>query len=53
MRRRTKSRTLTGQRIPIEMKLIALDIQKVWTRRGKRISLQDAYRKVARRFGGK
>lgn len=42
--RRRKSETLTGQRIPIEIKRAAT-IEK--TRRGG--SLQDAYRRLARK----
>jgi len=51
-RRRIKSRTLTGKRIPIELNRMAVKLQKEANIVGKRLSLQDAFRQIAREFKG-
>lgn len=47
---RRKSRTLTGKRIPVEMYNAAKRWQEVMFRNGKKISLQESYRMLARRL---
>lgn len=45
---RRKSRTLTGKRIPIDIYNAAKRLQKMAAKTGKKISLQESYRKIAR-----
>jgi len=49
-RRRTKSNTIPGVRIPVDILILAKREQIRATRLGKKISLQDAFRKLARRL---
>jgi len=48
--KKRKGKTLTGQRIPISIKNVALQIQTIERGRGRRKSLQDVYREMARRL---
>lgn len=48
-----KSITLLGQRIPIDIKNSAVDHQLKQLKLGRKISLQQAYRELARILGRK
>lgn len=43
-----KGVTLTGVRIPVELKISAIKFQANMLKKGKKISLQDSYRHIAR-----
>ena len=47
-RRKTRSRTLTGQRIPFKLKAVALKRQKRYLKLGIKKSLQQVYREIAK-----
>ncbi len=50
MPKRRKSKTLAGQRVPVEMVLKVRKLQEMMRNKGKKVSLQDTYRMIARRL---
>ena len=50
MTKKRKSKTLTGRRIPIELDLLATDLQRDARRLGKKLSKQDIMRQIARAY---
>jgi len=50
MRKRTKSKTLTGKRIPEELNLEVINLQRQARAVGKRLSQQDAMRRIVNEF---
>tara|TARA_R100001086_G_scaffold108735_1_gene55023 strand:+ start:2594 stop:2758 length:165 start_codon:yes stop_codon:yes gene_type:complete len=50
MRKKRKSPTLLGQRIPVVLRNVAIKHQLKQSKLNRKISLQDAYREVAAKF---
>ena len=50
MGRKKKGRTIAGQRVPVELNLLVIQLQQEARRFGKKLSRQDILRQITRKF---